>query len=315
LLIRPLQPTDFGALAAYVNALAPNEPPVTAQALQAKERAAAHKRRTGLVIALDERAIVAIARYSEARSLEDRPGTFWLYFSTLPDYRTAAIFDALYHGLLTRLAPYQPTALLGMVREDDPLPVAFFQRQAFDEKLRSFGANLDLATFEPSAYATAERALAAQGIIIKSYAELADDPLRDRKLYDLHQETMVDVPNRGHFDVETFDEYVANHLRNQAMIPAAYFIATQDERYLGVSELFAGSKPDHYETKSTAVKRTHRRLGIALALKVRALTYAKTYGGTTVATGMAANNIPIVTLNHRLGFVPEPMWITFVRQL
>ena len=243
--------------------------------------------------------------------MEDRPGTFWLYFSTLPGYRTAAIFDALYQGLLAALVPYRPTVLQGMAREDNLELVDFFQRQHFQEKLRSFGANLDLATFDPEIYAAAERHLDALDISIKTYADLADDPLRDRKLYDLHQETIVEVPNRGHFDAESFVEYLTNRLRSSAMIPEAYFVATQGDAYVGLSELFAGAAADLYETRSTAVKRTHRRLGIALALKVRALTYAKAHGGTQVATGMAANNLPIVMLNRRLGFVPEPMWITF----
>jgi hypothetical protein len=37
--------------------------------------------------------------------------------------------------------------------------------------------------------------------------------------------------------------------------------------------------------------------------------------GVRVTIGMAATNTPIVTLNQRLGFVPEPMWITFHKTL
>lgn len=176
MLIRPLQATDFTALATYRNALAPEQMPVTAQVLQARETAATNERITGLVIALDAETIVATGRYREARSGEDQPGTFWLYLDSLPAYRTAALWDAIFHGVVTALTPHYPTTLQGMAREDEPTPVALFQRQGFAEKLRSFGANLDLTTFDPAAHAPDESHLPALGIAIKSYAELAADP-------------------------------------------------------------------------------------------------------------------------------------------
>ncbi|MEZ4868026.1 MAG: GNAT family N-acetyltransferase [Caldilineaceae bacterium] len=315
MLTRPLQAADFIALATYQQALAPRAAPVTPEALAEKESQAAAERTTGLVITLREDAIIATVRYSEARSLTDTPGTFWLYFSTLPDDRTAAIFDALYQGALTALAPHQPTLVQGMAREDDPVSVAFFQRHHFQETLRSYGANLDLTTFDPAAHAPDESGLRARGIAIKTYAELADDPQRDRKLYNLQQSYLLEIPNIGHFDAQRFDEWVESTLHSDALLPDAYFVATHGEDYVGVSELFTEDEAGVFTTGSTGVKAAYRRLGIALALKVRALTYAKAQGGVRVSTGMAATNLPMVVLNRRLGFVAEPMWITFQRRL
>lgn len=313
--IRPLEATDFVGLAQYRNRLAPEEPPVTAEALQEQETLAARARSTGLILALTDQTIIATVRYAEALSKEDGPGTYWLYFSVLPAYRTGELFANLYQGVLTLLTTKAATSVQGMVREDDATLLEFYQHQHFQEKLRSFGANLAVATFDPAAYADCETRLHQAGIEIKTYAELVNDPERDRKLYDLLEETIHELPNLGQFDQQSFTQFVAEHLQNPAMLPDAYFIAVQGENYVGVSELFQGDEPGVFDTQNSSVRRTHRRLGIALALKVRALTYAKTHGGIRVTTGMAATNLPIITLNQRLGFVPEPMWITFVHPM
>lgn len=267
--IRPLQATDFVEWAHYCNTLAPEEPPVTAEILQEQETLAVAERSTGVVIALTEETIIATVRYGEARSKEDGPGVYWLYFSALPTYRTGELFDELYQGVSTVLTTKAATRVQGMAREDDAMMVEFYQRHHFDEKLRSFGANLALAPFDPTAYADCETRLHQAGVEIKTYAELVNDPQRDRKLYELLEETSHELPNVSQFDRQSFTEFVTDHLQNPALLPDAYFIAVQGENYVGVSELFRGDEPGAFDTQNSSVRRTHRRLGIALALKVR----------------------------------------------
>ncbi|MFN8489477.1 MAG: hypothetical protein U0350_17980 [Caldilineaceae bacterium] len=133
---RPLQASDFVALAHYRNTLAPEESPVTAEALQAQEAVSVRERNTGLIIALAEETITATVRYVEARSKEDGPGTYWLYFSALPAYRAVELFDDLYQGVLKMLTTKAATSVQGMAREDDATLLEFYQRQHFHEKLR-----------------------------------------------------------------------------------------------------------------------------------------------------------------------------------
>jgi mycothiol synthase len=68
-------------------------------------------------------------------------------------------------------------------------------------------------------------------------------------------------------------------------------------------------------TGLTGVRREWRRQGIALALKIAGLHYAREHGYTTVTTSNASNNDPILALNRQLGFVREPWRIHLVKEL
>ena len=61
--------------------------------------------------------------------------------------------------------------------------------------------------------------------------------------------------------------------------------------------------------------RAYRRRGVALALKLRGVAYARAHGYTRVNTGMASNNAAVVALNTRLGFVPQRAYVTFRKDL
>jgi hypothetical protein len=68
----------------------------------------------------------------------------------------------------------------------------------------------------------------------------------------------------------------------------------------------------------TAVKRTHRRRGIATALKVRSLDYAKANyrqpdgSYPRVVTTNESNN-PMYLLNAMLGYKPQPDYLKYTK--
>lgn len=316
MIIRSIQPADYPALAEFYAVNFPDQSAIPATQLQAQDVALAPARIAGRLLAFDAaQTIVASLIYSEAKARTDPPGAFWLYPRWPAGWGNEQHYDLLYSGVQQTLAPYQPCKFQGMAREDQQELVAFFQHHHFQPVMQTFGANLDLTTFDPTPYATCEARLHAAGIVIKTYAELADDPARDRKLYALVDQVNQEVPNLGQFDDQSFDQFVNDYLHSPDMLPDAYFVAVHGDDYVGVSELFASDDPTVFDTRTTGVLPAYRRLGIALALKVRALVYAQAHDASRVTTGMDATNGPIVTLNQHLGFVPEPMWITFAKAL
>ena len=68
------------------------------------------------------------------------------------------------------------------------------------------------------------------------------------------------------------------------------------------------------ETGLTGVRREYRRRGIATALKVMALQFARENGYTEIVTDNEENN-PMFQINLQLGFEPQPASLDYVRHL
>ena len=64
----------------------------------------------------------------------------------------------------------------------------------------------------------------------------------------------------------------------------------------------------------TGVLRSHRRRGIALALKLLTFKYAQAQGVRYIETGNEENN-PMYDLNVMLGFTPKPQWLEYRKEI
>ena len=63
------------------------------------------------------------------------------------------------------------------------------------------------------------------------------------------------------------------------------------------------------------VRRAYRRRGIATALKVRGILWAKNHGFQGVRTDTDTTNAPMIAINDRLGFVETPGRVEFRKEL
>lgn len=79
--------------------------------------------------------------------------------------------------------------------------------------------------------------------------------------------------------------------------------------------LFHRASDDHLDTGLTGVRRAWRRKGIALALKLRAIAYARSVGAPVIRTENATTNQAMLAINEALGFAKQPAWITFVKKI
>lgn len=56
----------------------------------------------------------------------------------------------------------------------------------------------------------------------------------------------------------------------------------------------------------TGVDRAHRGRGVALALKLLSIEYARRCGADYIRTHNDAENAPILAINRKLGYQPQP---------
>ncbi len=135
-----------------------------------------------------------------------------------------------------------------------------------------------------------------------------------RRLYDLDWEAMQDMPNDDPPVQRSFDTYL-KIMQPPGFDPRLGYVALDGDRWVGASLLWHNpAERETLGTEITGVLRTHRRRGIATALKVAALADARELGYRAVRTENAASN-PMYDINLGLGFKPVPGWIDYHRYL
>lgn len=142
------------------------------------------------------------------------------------------------------------------------------------------------------------------------------DPEWISKLWELQWQVRQDVPQTNQAIREPFVEFTQRVNDPDRYDPKSHFVAVHqsDEDcntigfYVGMTRLtYNAVDPTVGETHLTGVVRSYRRKGIATALKVQAITVAKTQGVRQINTMNNETN-PMLELNVRLGFKPGPSW-------
>lgn len=243
------------------------------------------------------------------------PQKLFVSVSVLPEQRRRGVGGALYAALLDVLAPLEPLVLRSEAREDWGHSLRFAQARGFAEETRSWESRLDLTTFDPAPYAEVEQQVAAHGVVIKTWHELEGDPDRNRKLYDLVTEIDRDVPTPDEVTPMDFGAFVRGSIENPNLLPDALLVALDGDAFVGMSQLWGSQAARTVDNGLTGVKRSHRRKGIALAMKVRNAIWAQQQGYPQIKTFNDSTNRPMLSINEMLGFGKQPAWINLVNVL
>jgi GNAT superfamily N-acetyltransferase len=133
--------------------------------------------------------------------------------------------------------------------------------------------------------------------------------------YELNNELNRDRDPPGPRRLQTFEEFSEELMRPHIWFPKCYLVAVDGAHWVGLSCLNpVCPKTTIAWTRFTGVVQTHRRRGIATALKVSSLEAAKRLGVKSVKTGNAETN-PMLQINIRLGFRLECTMLAYRKSL
>jgi GNAT superfamily N-acetyltransferase len=142
-----------------------------------------------------------------------------------------------------------------------------------------------------------------------------------RRLHALESELVAHVPyHDGQVDAPHFETWLKGFEENPDLLPEANLVAVDGEKLVGMTNLWASQATDRIlYTGFTGVLPAYRRRGIATALKVRALTFAKGHLSSAgeaplVRTGNEESN-PMLQINLRLGFLHRPADLVYLKEL
>ena len=269
---------------------------------------------SGWLSAEDESGIVATGYFREEAD-SAATGKFLVYVQVRPDRQGEGIGRALFDGILEHLEVHKPEILQSFTREDHEVGAAFLEKRGFRVSMKEQDSELDLSMFEPAKFAGVMDRVRESGIEILPASELSKrDPDWMRKTWELHGEIIPDVPDDDVLHNEPFTEFEKS-FKHPDFIPEGYFLALDGDRYVGMSSVWNRRvKKGEVYTRLTGVVRSHRRRGIATALKVRAHEFAKEWGASVIVTDNEENN-PMYDLNVQLGFRPTKAWLQFRKEL
>jgi GNAT superfamily N-acetyltransferase len=244
------------------------------------------------------------------------PQKFFVDMYVRPEAQGQGIGQRFYAHLVARLAPHNPIALRTEAREDFAPANHILVKHGYVEEMKFWESRLAVAPFDAGPYAGHEAKVRARGMEIVTLRELMDKG-DDYKfpLYEAVTEMLRDVPMPDAYTPVPFEEWVKGALENHNLLPEGYFIAMHQGNIAGVSQLWLGAEPDVLYTGLTGTRRDYRRMGIALALKLRAIAFAKQRGAREIRTGNETRNRAMLSINEALGFVKQPVWVSYVKNL
>jgi GNAT superfamily N-acetyltransferase len=312
LTIRPFRDTDRPAVLDIRNRILP-EHPITAEIHAYYDGTWDASRYTRIRLVAESAG--QVVGWGQIQHLPWRfhPHKYDLRLEVDPNLWRRGIGGALYDRLLAEARARHAEAVRAETQESRAASVHFLTKRGYREVQRAWSSVLDVERFDFALFASAEPRVTGQGISITTLAaEGANDPEVTRPVYEMFIRCEEGEPSIDPSTPLPYDEFMVHELGGPEAIPEAMFLALDGQRFVGYSALTSISAlPDTVDTGFTGVIPEYRCRGIALALKLRAIQYAREHGYQSIRTDNNSLNAPMLRINQALGFEREPAWITF----
>jgi len=248
------------------------------------------------------------------------PEKYQMSLDVHPEQQRKGIGSALYEHLLAIVRARNGKALRTDTQETRTAALEFLARRGFEEIQRFWESRLDVAAFNVAPFSAADARAEGEGITITTLAdELAAHGESEevlKAIYEMELAAFMDVPFADPATPFHYDEWRKDALESPNGLKDAYFLAKHGERYTGVSNMH--KNPEHpgviYQG-FTGVIREFRGKGVAMALKLQTVTYARANGYREIRTGNNTRNRPMLRINEAMGFTKQPVWVEYEKAL
>ncbi len=311
--IRLRVPADDERYLAIRNAIAADRAPITVD--EYRGFIELEPQRVGHTIVTAERAgeVLGEAAWSQRVFTTDED-TYWMDILVDRDHWRQGIGSSLYEYAMQHLVDRGAKKVYVQLREDLPEAEAFAVRRGFartghgDRVSRLDVNNANLAKVREAA-----RRVEESGIRITTLDQLRVDEALLEELRALDQETTRDIPGEEKYLAPPLDEWKL-WMELPGMSHDIFWVAMDGDKIIGIAPLQrrAGGYADN---AFTAVLRAYRGRGIARALKLRTVEWARENGIRAIITGNDPANKPMLAINIDLGYQFLPANIELAKEL
>lgn len=241
-----------------------------------------------------------------------KPGEFDIKIRVDQPYQGQGAGRALYEAIEAWAVDRGAARLAAGVREVDHDSLAWARRRGYEVEHHIFRSRLPLTDWNAAAFAPHVERAKANGIRFSSFAAEIDGEESYERCYDFVGRLMDDMPGALGRTRAPYERWRNNFRTLPHINPAGWMMAIDGDRWVGLSSVVRRAD-EGYFTGFTGVERQYRGRGIALALKVVALEYARSAGALEIFTSNHSVNAPMLAVNRKLGYVPEPGSFTLAK--
>ncbi|HEU4964791.1 MAG TPA: GNAT family N-acetyltransferase [Bacilli bacterium] len=301
--VRPMQtPEDYAAVAALLHTEA-EELALADETIPQEDRPAKDEegRITGFyrerVVAVDEEGNV-VGYAASWRAPWAIAGTLGSHLIVDPSVRGRGVGRLLYDHLEAWCHKIEADVLFSELKEGEPDALAFVERRGFAIDRHLFTSTLHMDAYDEAKFAGVVDGVKASGIRF-AQGEAVWEQTTEDELYQLFADTCRDNP--AMLTPPLFDEW-RDSVRECP--PQYLFVAFDGDRPVGLTQQLEMEEDGLYN-EYTGVHTDYRGRHIALALKLLLLEEAKRYDVTYMQADNDSENLGMLAVNSKLGFVPN----------
>lgn len=221
-----------------------------------------------------------------------------------PDHRRHGIGEALFNDVASFCRTAGITNLKSQVKDSEPGWLAWAEAKGFAIERHSFRSSVKIAEFAFAPFEQATTRLENEGIVFTSLAEIGDSEANRRRYYEADSKAAIDVP--GEDSIETWEEFCHENFNDEGYLPQGAHVALHEQEIVAVAHAWLDKDHDRMVNAMTAVIPEYRGRGIATALKVNTIKYAKEAGVAEILTQNDSENAPMLAVNGKLGYKRWP---------
>lgn len=233
------------------------------------------------------------------------PGRFWLNVVVVPEARGQGLGTRLYAKAESFARAHGATELEVEAPEASP-GRDFAERRGFSVNRHIFESALDLTTFDERPHVARLERLIAEGLRFFTLADAGDTLENQRHLYDINCEMAGDNPSFTGEPFAPFELFRSQIFQAAWFDASAQILAADGDAWVGLAAIGYFPEQRMAYNMFTGVLRSHRGRGLAHALKLLAVRRALRYGAETLRTDNDSLNAPMLAVNRKLGYRPEP---------